>query len=180
MNERAVRYAVKKFIDDNKNTWIDGIVHAGSQREMEVAISRFTPPYSPYHISVHCNSIPVLLSGSSMTQARVITDISETYSVVIELADFIYSLPEEETLYETMLMDFLTVRDRIVRSLKAVIKTPGYLVSTDGLYRYKFSDTGGAVLGVDNTEDFVVDNIPVMFSTMSFSLFGCSNDDTSI
>jgi hypothetical protein len=180
MNERTVRYAVKKFIDDRKSGWVTGIVHGGSQRAMEVAVSRFTPPYSPYHISVHCTSIPVTLYGSSGSQTRVVVDISETYAVVIELADYMFSLPDEGTLYETMLMDFLTVRDRIIKSLKAVIKSPGYLLSVDGLLKYKFTDTGGSFISVDNSEEFIIDNIPVMFSTINFNLYGCNNDDASI
>ena len=73
-------------------------------------------------------------------------------------------------MYEYMVGDFLTVRDRIVASLYDAAATYGYLEDESAHYKVNFvPDT----FSVSNVEEFSVRDIPVMYSVIDFSLYSC-------
>jgi len=168
MNEILVRKILKYFVKRNKEQWVKGIKHSGVQREIEnVSITRFTPPVRPYHVNISCRRYSIDFEDTLSLQ---VSKNRTTFDVSFELADYIYSLPDDDAMYEYMVGDFLTVRDRIVASLYDAAATYGYLEDESAHYKVNFvPDT----FSVSNVEEFSVRDIPVMYSVIDFSLYSC-------
>ena len=170
MNEEGARKAVQKFISDNQSTFVSGITHGGVAKSIYmIALTRFTPPVSPYHVNISCTRSRL---RNTRNQSHVIVTDGVYYSMTIELADYIYSEPNENTVYETMTMDFLTVRDRIVNALAGEALSNGSLSNASGDI-FKFDTEAADIIDVQNIEEFIVANIPVMYSAIRFVLIGC-------
>jgi hypothetical protein len=173
MDERAARQAVKKFIEDNKTTWLAGIEHQGMPRDISfVAISRFTPPVGGYHICVHCSGYSV---EEDNTDNGIPTQTTVDFPIVIDMADFMLNQEGDVGLYDKMAMDFIIIRDRLVLDLVKAANDRTALVCpiTGTSFTIIIPASGGNVVSVENSETFVDDDVPVMISNISFALFTC-------
>jgi len=171
MNEVGVRRAQQEFVEDNAADLVLNITHSGTARGVDlIRVTRFTPPVSPYHINISCTGARVRNIATANASYQIIG--ASTYAVAIELADYIYSELDEETLFETMVMDFLTVRDRLANALLDIARLTGRLVNEDGDI-FKFDVAVNEAISVQNIEEFVVDTVPVMYSAIRFTLKDC-------
>jgi hypothetical protein len=169
MNEMYVRFAVKDFIDEHKLTWLDGVVHQGTQRVFStISLTRLTPPQGGYHINISTRN-PVIHYKDSMNSSVAIVDYT-TYNVVIELADFILPQPDDETMYQTMVKDFFNVRDSIVNSLNTDLVTNNGKLTYDST-SYTVEPAFG--ININNSEEFIVNEFPIAYSSIELRVRGC-------
>jgi len=169
MDEKSLRLAVKSFIDDNKDDWVDGVIHQGAQRVFEtISVTRLTPPTGAYHINISTRQPTLIYEENINSNAPVIGET--TYLVVLELADFIFAQDDDETLYQTMVLDFITVRDSIVNSLNTDLIASNGRLSYESIYYYV--DIGYGIR-VNNSEEFIINDFPIMYSSIEFRVRGC-------
>ena len=134
MDEKSLRLAIKAFVDTNKAAWVSGVTMQDAAREFNtISVTRLTPPTGGYHINISTRS-PVVNYDENVNSNLPITE-SITYIVVIELADFIFAQQSEDTLYQTMVFDFITVRDRLVNSISTD------LMASNGKFAYEGTTT---------------------------------------
>jgi len=169
MDEKSLRNAIKTFVDDNKDDWVDGIVHQGYQRVFNtISVTRLTPPQGGYHINISTRQPTVHYQDSANSNVPVIDYVS--YMVIIELADFILPQPSDETTYQTMVFDFLTVRDAIIGSLHSNLVTNNGVFTYSSARYYMDIDYG---IQVNNSEEFIIEDLPIMYSSIEFRVKGC-------
>ena len=169
MDESSIRLAIKDFVDDNKADWVSGIVHQGAAREfVTISVTRLTPPTGGYHINISTRSPTTVYNDSVNSNLPIVDETS--YLVIIELADFIFAQQSEDTLYQTMVFDFLIVRDRIVNSITTILRASnGKLTYGESDY-YIDIDYG---IRVNNSEEFIINDFPIMYSSIELKVRGC-------